>query len=618
MDFKVTIHRLLLREEKLDIAVSASGPWDENVRDPKMTIVFSNGEQTRRLPMVVRFYQSEKDGSFYLMASYTYTLKYLFYQQPKNRHIEFSLELSYGHTVLERAPFTVDPEDEKALELLVRETAIGVEDSEEERETYIEYEMGFSEDSTRVLLDAKPGQDKIFQPHKGRKIFNAVVMWIWHFILFCFSVVLIPVFFVDALLAATGCQDKNAKIPENGIIYLLKHVRAKMDTFSRIRIGILAAKMWMMDVVNTVARHLPIKNNSVVFLSNRRDDLTGNFEFVNKYLDQVPDLDRRYVLDSNEVKHMHLGSLIRMAWYFGNAKVILVDDFCELFFRMPRRKGTYLIQLWHACGAFKTFGCSRMGRPGGQTQQSKNHRNYDYALVSSQNIAKFYAEGFGISEDKVAATGIPRTDVFFDKAYKEKVTREFYEKYPQLKDKKIVLFAPTFRGSGNKTAYYPWEKFSVEKLMRELPQESVLILKNHPFVKQSFFVEERWKDRVFDLSTKEHINDLMLISNLLITDYSSSVFEAAILELPMLFYAFDEKEYMDSRDFYFDYDQFTPGPVVADFESLCEKAASMLGNIVSEVEQSDLDNFRKVFLNMVDGHSTERICRKIKTNYINI
>ena len=231
-------------------------------------------------------------------------------------------------------------------------------------------------------------------------------MWIWHFILFCFSVVLIPVFFVDALLAATGCQDKNAKIPENGIIYLLKHVRAKMDTFSRIRIGILAAKMWMMDVVNTVARHLPIKNNRVVFLSNRRDDLTGNFEFVNKYLDQVPDLDRRYVLDSNEVKHMHLGSLIRMAWYFGNAKVILVDDFCELFFRMPRRKGTYLIQLWHACGAFKTFGCSRMGRPGGQTQQSKNHRNYDYALVSSQNIAKFYAEGFGISEDKVAATGL--------------------------------------------------------------------------------------------------------------------------------------------------------------------------------------------------------------------
>ena len=94
MDFKVTIHRLLLREEKLEIAVSASGPWDEKVRDPKMTIIFNNGDQTRRLPIVVRFYQSEKDGSFYLMASYDYVLKYLFYKQPKNKHIEFSLELS--------------------------------------------------------------------------------------------------------------------------------------------------------------------------------------------------------------------------------------------------------------------------------------------------------------------------------------------------------------------------------------------------------------------------------------------------------------------------------------------------------------------------------------------
>lgn len=64
MDFKVTIHRLLLREEKLDIAVSASGPWDEKVRDPKMTIVFSNGEQTRRLPMVVRFIRARRMAAF--------------------------------------------------------------------------------------------------------------------------------------------------------------------------------------------------------------------------------------------------------------------------------------------------------------------------------------------------------------------------------------------------------------------------------------------------------------------------------------------------------------------------------------------------------------------------
>jgi hypothetical protein len=69
MDFKVTIHRLILREGKLELAVSASGPWEEKVRDPKLAVTFSNGEQTRRLPLVVRYYQGEKDGSFYMMAS---------------------------------------------------------------------------------------------------------------------------------------------------------------------------------------------------------------------------------------------------------------------------------------------------------------------------------------------------------------------------------------------------------------------------------------------------------------------------------------------------------------------------------------------------------------------
>lgn len=600
MDFKVTIHRLLLREEKLEIAVSVSGPWDEKVRDPKMTIVFNNGEQTRRLPIVVRFYQAEKDGSFYIMASYSYMLKHLFYQQPKNRHIEFSLELSYGHTVLESVPFTVDPEDEKALELLVRETAVGVEESEQERQTYIEYEMNFSKDSRKVILDAKPGQEKIFEIHRGRKIFNSIIMWLWHFILFCFSVVLIPVFFIDALLAATGCQSKNAKIPENGIIYLLKHVRAKMDTFSRTRIGILATKMWMMNKVNLIARWMPVKKNRVVFLSNRRDDLTGNFEFVNRYLDKVPGLDRRYVLDSNDVKHMRLGSLIRMAWYFGNSKVILVDDFCELFFRMPRREGTYLIQLWHACGAFKTFGCSRLGRPGGQTQKSKNHRNYDYALVSSHNIAKFYAEGFGISEDKVAATGIPRTDVFFDEKYKKSVVTAFYDQYPKLKNKKILLFAPTFRGNGKLSGYYPVDRLDVNKLYEDLNEEYAIIVKHHPFVNNRSHIRPKYADYIIDLSANSELNDLLFVTDLLITDYSSVVFEASLLDIPMLLYAYDLDRYISSRGFYYEYEDMAPGKIVRTYSDL-----------VSSIEAGDFENdklleFKKRFFDDLDGKSTDR------------
>lgn len=600
MDFKVTIHRLILREGKLELAVSASGPWDEKVRDPKLTVTFRNGTQTRRLPLVVRFYQCEKDGSFYIMASYTYQLKYLFYQQPQNRHIDFSLELRYGHTVLENVPFTVDPEDEKALELLVRETAVGVDDSEQDRQTYVEYEMSFSEDSRRVLLDAKPGQDKILKEHRGRKAVNAVVMWLWHFILFWISVALIPVFLVDAVLAAIGCQDKNAKIPENGPVYILKHVRSKMDTFSRVRIGILASKMWMMSVINTVSRIFPVKKNRIVFLSNRRDDLTGNFEFVNDILKQDSSLDLRYVLDSNEVKSMHLGSLIRMAWYFGSSRVILVDDYCELFFRLPKRRGTSLIQLWHACGAFKTFGCSRMGRPGGQGQQSPNHRSYDYALVSSGNIAGFYAEGFGISEEKAVATGIPRTDVFFDQEYKAKIQEAFYQQYPKLREKKILLFAPTFRGNGKLSGYYPVDRLDVNRLYEDLNEEYAIIVKHHPFVNNRSVIQKKYRDYIIDLSDNSELNDLLFVTDVLITDYSSVVFEASLLDIPMLLYAYDLERYISSRGFYYEYEDMAPGKIVRTYTSLVEAVNQR------DFENDKLEEFKKRFFDDLDGKSSER------------
>ncbi|TAS63140.1 CDP-glycerol glycerophosphotransferase family protein, partial [Lactiplantibacillus plantarum] len=80
-----------------------------------------------------------------------------------------------------------------------------------------------------------------------------------------------------------------------------------------------------------------------------------------------------------------------------------------------------LIQVWHAVGAFKTFGYSRLGMPGGPKVQSLNHRNYTKALVSSHNIADKYAEGFGIAPDKIQPLGIPRTDIFFDEPKKQAI-----------------------------------------------------------------------------------------------------------------------------------------------------------------------------------------------------
>ncbi len=602
MEFKLTINRLNVRGGKLEIAVGAQGPWDPKVRDPKLTVLFNNGTQDRRLPLVVRHYEKLDDGSCYIFASYTYNLKFLFYRQPQNRKIDLAFELRYGHTVLDKAPFVIDYEDERAMDYLSgsNNPADSEEEDNNKKPSFIEYDIEFSKSKNSVTLQAIEGQEALFKSHKIRDGIFSVLLAVWKFILFLVSVALIPVYLVDAILAAIGCQNRNNKIHDQGIVYVLKHVRAKMDDFSKVKIGIIATKFNCMYIAHWIACLFPVKQNRVAFLSNRRDDLSGNFEFVNAILTKNPEWDLKYVLDSNPTRSMKWSSMIKIGWYMGNARVILVDDFSELFFKMPRRKGTYLMQLWHACGAFKTFGCSRIGRPGGPSQGSPNHRNYDFATVSSKDIEKFYAEGFGLSSEKVVATGIPRTDVFFDEAYKAKTKEVFYKEYPKLKDKKILLFAPTFRGNGKMSGYYPVDKLDVNQLYKDLQEEYAIIVKHHPFVGNRSKIDKKYKDFIIDLSDHSELNDLLFVTDVLITDYSSVVFEASLLNIPMILYAFDLDKYISSRGFYYEYEDMAPGKIVRNYKSLVDSIRN------EDWENDKLEEFKKRFFDDLDGKSAQR------------
>lgn len=359
----------------------------------------------------------------------------------------------------------------------------------------------------------------------------------------------------------------------------------------------------------------PVNPKQILFLSEREPEEGGNLMLVKKWFEKEADVTVREFLLVKTVDALKKKELEQCARLCATSAVIILEDFYPQLHSIRKRPETNIVQLWHACGAFKTFGLTRMGKQGGAPQTSMNHRNYDMVCVSSEKIRDIYAEAFGISPAKVEALGVPRTDVLFDWEYKKKKREELYDRYPGLKESRVILFAPTFRGDGNKDAHYPEEAFDVAHFMEAQEEDAVLVLKNHPFVKTPLFVPPQWADRVLDLSGREQINDLMLISDLFITDYSSAVFEAELLELPMLFYAFDEKEYMESRDFYFDYEDFTPGLVVSDFEALCEKAAEMVAGRSKESTGEDV-SFREVFLSALDGRSTEKICKKIKTKFI--
>ena len=280
--------------------------------------------------------------------------------------------------------------------------------------------------------------------------------------------------------------------------------------------------------------------------------------------------------------------------------MIFIDDHVPLFDWLELNERTKLVQLWHAGAGFKSSGYSRWGHLGCPAPVSC-HRQYRYGIAGSRQIGKFFAEVFGINNEQILPTGMPRMDEYLDENYRKQKTEELYQQYPMCKGKKVILFAPTYRGRNRATAYYPYEMIDFERLYKFCGEEYIVMFKMHPWVAQSVPIEEHMKDRFVDANTFPNINDLFYITDLLITDYSSNIFEFSLMRKPMLFFAFDKIQYSFSRGFHRDYEEAAPGKVCYDFEQL-----------MNALEQQDFD-YEKVeeyvekHFDYIDSHASDRV-----------
>lgn len=369
---------------------------------------------------------------------------------------------------------------------------------------------------------------------------------------------------------------------------------------------------WCFSLTYKLCKLLPLQTRKIIFASDSRSEMSGNFQFVyDELLKRNLNYDYHLLLKKGVDEKKNYREIFSLAYHLATAKFIILDDFYPMIYPLTIRKNAELIQLWHAVGAFKTFGFSRLGRPGGPSPKSKNHRNYTKAIVSSHNVAKHYAEGFGIDIENVIPTGIPRTDVFFDKDYQEEVRNNLYEEFPFLKGKKVITFAPTFRGNGQMSAHYPMEVLNLEKLYNELKDEYVFLFKIHPFVKNEFSIPYQFSDFFYDFSSYREINDLLFITDILITDYSSVCFEYALLNKPMIFFAYDVEEYVQTRDFYYDYHSFIPGPLAKTTERMIDIIQK------EDFKMEKIEPFVKYFFDDLDGKATERVVDQLIINNFN-
>lgn len=344
-----------------------------------------------------------------------------------------------------------------------------------------------------------------------------------------------------------------------------------------------------------------LNDNKVLFLSSSRENLTGNFEFVYNEIKNRNKYEINYILKKNIKTRYSLKQKFLLPYLIATSKYIFLDDFYPMIYAINLRKNTQLIQLWHAMGAYKRVGYSRMNKKGGPSVKSLTHKNYTGTIVSSPNIRKNYAEAFGISINKVHALGIPRTDIFFDEKYKIEIKKKLEEKYPQIVGKKVLLFAPTFRGNGQKSAMYNFDWIDFKKMSDIYSKDYVCLYKLHPFIKNRPEYDLTKDGFYIDVTDQREINDLLFVTDILITDYSSVIFEYSFFNKPVIFYMPDLDDYKNSRDFYYPISKYLYGDIVKKFDDLITKIQ------IAKVDEEKLIKFKKFFCSSCDGKSTERV-----------
>ena len=332
--------------------------------------------------------------------------------------------------------------------------------------------------------------------------------------------------------------------------YMMKNNNPKkMDRMApykfmgKIRVLIVSFIFVLLNIFYKLINLIFMKSNSVLFLSENSDELSVNmlklYERINsKYKKKICCINlyrRRFSL-------IRLKELISIA----TSKYIIVDNYVGLMTRIKLNKRQSVTQLWHAGIGFKAVGYARFGKDGSPHPFVSSHRKYKHAVVDNKELIDIYQEVFGCSKDIFMDCGIPRLDDYLDKDTIKEVSENLIKKHEILKDKKIILFSPTYRGAGAGCAYYDYSLLDLKRINDFCVKNNfVFVIKMHPFVKEKIEILDEYKS-IVDLS-EENINDLIYVSDIMITDYSSCAYEFSFFDRLLIFYRFDKDLYEYSR-----------------------------------------------------------------------
>ncbi|MCC3648538.1 CDP-glycerol glycerophosphotransferase family protein [Cytobacillus firmus] len=300
---------------------------------------------------------------------------------------------------------------------------------------------------------------------------------------------------------------------------------------------------------------------------------------------------------------------IKGIYHIATSKVILVDNYYGFLSTVNFRKGVKCLQIWHANGAIKRFGLKDPAIESRSLKAKKRfkevYKKFDHVIVGSDEMASIFSHAFETPEENFLKTGIPRTDLFFDQQKAEHIKETLYKRYPASRTKKTILYAPTFRDEDLESYEI---RINFDLMKAKLGPEYLLLLKLHPAIKNRVEISEELSDFVIDVSGYSKTNDLLFITDILITDYSSIPFEFSLLEKPMVFFPYDLSHYQKTRGMWEDYEELVPGPVVFSTQDIIHAILN------SESYVEEVKHFNTKWNQYTDGNASERMVKFILEN----
>ena len=342
-------------------------------------------------------------------------------------------------------------------------------------------------------------------------------------------------------------------------------------------------------------RNEDIDEKLVFFEANLGKNYTGNPKYLYEYMISHPEYKNyKFVwsypdVDSDKIPGNP--TLVKRGsedyfYYLAKAKYWVNNI---LFPVKEKRKDTVYLQTWHGTPLKKLGFDIECEGPEKQAFGNlyKESLNWDYFLADNDYGEEKLVGAFHFKK-KVIKKGYPINDIYHRSELKDRAVKTLTEEFPVIKDKKVILYAPTWRDlQGDYVRGYDFSlPFDVEELYEKFSDEYVIMVKLHHLIADSLEIDDKYKDFLLNVSYKEDVMELLCITDILITDYSSVFYDFASAKKPMLFYMYDMDEYInETRGLYVGVDTL-PGPIIENNADLVKA--------IENIDDYTYDNFDKL------------------------